>query len=449
MTETRENIQRSISPEHTKAQEKLSDKELGSLLSAVGNHEAKAITLILMSSGNVFDRGSLHGELIRAQGQNKGWVMAWSVPFQYCSYSLSPIGLVAKEILDQGSSTFGYAITEYGQQLGVPLAGLLLDFSEKHNVPLNQLFGGTNSSAKIIQKGEAEEIEVKKRSPSTTLAIIKSLLRASSFPLREIDIADKVGIDAKNVKKHLSRLSELGLVKFESSKVNKPYSLYGLSRNAPKTDPPIYKSFRSETHKVFEIIKNLGLQTFTASDIYNVLSQERKERVRKEYYVDLISSVLYFLNKHKYLELQKFHNKQQSAISMSESQRKILRELITTISKLQNKDSETLRKGLDFSKQIIVNPKRVSDLLIRAKEASGNANQASKEDTQKIILSIITANPGITNREIRELIKKQGRKLKDYSISQLSSLLAEKGSIRVVKEGVLSKFYTDNSNLAA
>ena len=103
-----EAIGQSRTPESPKPKEKLSDERLGDLLSAVGNHEAKAITLILMRNGNVFDRSNLYGEVLSSQGESKKWRVGWGDPFKYWRHSLAPIGLVAKKTLSKDLSTYGY-----------------------------------------------------------------------------------------------------------------------------------------------------------------------------------------------------------------------------------------------------------------------------------------------------------------------------------------------------
>ena len=126
------------------------NEELDNLLAAIGNNEAKAVTLLVMRTGTIYSQRDLHQAVIHAQGKSIGWRMRKRSPFGYCEDSLSPIGLVTKEVIDELGTTFGYARTEYGEQVGVPLAGLLLDFSRRHpeNVSLYRLFWSTASSSK-------------------------------------------------------------------------------------------------------------------------------------------------------------------------------------------------------------------------------------------------------------------------------------------------------------
>ncbi len=170
MPELSVNLESPKLSEKPKVKDKLSDEQVGNMLSSIGNHEGKAITLLVMKNGDIFDSKDLHEGILRAQGENVVWRMNTFVPFNYCIKSLEPIGLVAKETIDETLKTWGYAITDYGKKFGIPWAGKLLEFSEKHNIPLSKLFGGTVSPslAKNIQ-AEGEDIEYRKRAPMTAL----------------------------------------------------------------------------------------------------------------------------------------------------------------------------------------------------------------------------------------------------------------------------------------
>lgn len=446
-------IQKPTTSEQPKTREKLSDEQMGNLLAAVGNHEAKAITLILMRNGNIYDRTGLHREVINAQGKNKGWKMDRSGPFQYCSHSLAPIGLVAKETLNSDLSTYGYQITEDGKELGIPLAGLLLDFSERHNISLSELLGSTlsSSSKEKIMQTEKEETDFKKRSPSTTLKIFYELLTSSSLPIREADLGKRIGEkNSFNLTSHLIRLSKLGLIEYKAIEVNKPFSSYKLSPNIPEGKLPIDSKRPTLTLLILNILKEHPNKFFTIREVYNFLPQEQKGSSKKKNLLGRISNVLSFLRKHDYANIEKFHLGKQSEINVKEEARIVLTEFLEIMYGFQNQDREILEKGRKLARAIIIDPKRVSNLLRRAKEVSSYANRSSIEETQKHILSIIFSNPGITNREIQKLLeRKLGKKLKIGSVNILSSSFIKQGAIKVVRKGNLGRFYSNNKDSSA
>ena len=125
-------------------------EQIGNLISAIGNHEAKALTLLAMKDGAIYNKHELSARIRELQGRNPIWRQSYSLPFDYCAHSLSPIGLVTREILSPNLSAYGYQISEYGRRVGIPFAGLLLDFSDQNNISLERLFASTASSSENL-----------------------------------------------------------------------------------------------------------------------------------------------------------------------------------------------------------------------------------------------------------------------------------------------------------
>ena len=126
--------------------ERLSDEELGNMLASFGNSEAKALLVIEMILGVIYDRTTVRALMIGAQGENPTWRLGSVTAIEWCERSLDPIGVVAQEITDAASNTYGYMKTAYGDTQCVPLAGSLLDFSKRHpEISLYQLLGSTVS----------------------------------------------------------------------------------------------------------------------------------------------------------------------------------------------------------------------------------------------------------------------------------------------------------------
>lgn len=95
--------------------ERLGDEEMGNLISASGNSEAKAITLGAMRHGIIYTRGDLHKEVLYIQGEKPGWRINHNGPFSYCEASFEPIGLVAREVTtSSGLQKVGYIKTKGG-----------------------------------------------------------------------------------------------------------------------------------------------------------------------------------------------------------------------------------------------------------------------------------------------------------------------------------------------
>lgn len=427
-----------------KRPEKLSDVQMDDLLAAFGNHEAKALTLIAMGSGSVFSMGNLHRAIINAQGQEPGWKMGYKGPFGYCIDSLSPIGLVTKETLNEDLNTNGYQITDFGKETGIPLAGLLLSFSQRHNIPLNKIFSSTNSAAKSNSDNEASETR-KKRAPATTRKILYELITSPTLPVRESDLETNTKEDASLLQIHLERLNEAGLIDYQSTERNQSYSYYQLQpHNAPDQTPPVYKYSPTLSNVVYGILRSNLEKPLTSQEITDSLPEEiTKTWVDKTGLRSLVSAILKNLEKEGWAVIQQFQSGIRSEINLSDEQRAVISELIETLDRFQDQDPQILGEGRELAKGIWAEPQSVSALMLRAKDASGAANKWPTSKTAAAILSIVQAHPeGITIRQIREAIEEiHDKQYGTERIWQVTSTLTDGKNIIVQTKGGQHTFF--------
>src|SRR3989344_224882 len=80
------------------------EKRFETIFSAIGNSEAKCLTLLCLSKSPI-SRYDLHKKFLQESGY--AWETARMLQADYCSYTLVPIGLVAEE------DTLYYGSTEY------------------------------------------------------------------------------------------------------------------------------------------------------------------------------------------------------------------------------------------------------------------------------------------------------------------------------------------------
>lgn len=387
-------------PERPK--ERLSDEEMGNFISALGNHEAKAITLCLMTPGIIYSRGDLHRAVIWAQGQNKGWRMNRQVSFDYCQKSLSPIGLVTREVINPDLSAYGYIKTDYGDKIGVPLAGLLLDFSLRHpDFSLQDFFGRTHSSS---QSQEIDETEYKKRAPITRLKIFWEILTSSPL-IQTRDIVKQIGYasTAENIGKHLFNLSRNGLLSYEAVTKGEAHVFYRLSETPPFSEPEPYDRDRKLTNFAYQLLKEDGNREWSAEVIkeryQQYLETQVKSLLNEKNLMGRISSILSHLVKKGYARRRKFIGGQKgSEVTLTEEQRKVLLELVTLLDRFQNQDPAVLELGKRLASQIITNSEKVSLLFAKAKERSSDAGSLPIQETADDILRIVSSYPGSTNK---------------------------------------------------
>ncbi|MEK7617065.1 MAG: hypothetical protein AAB414_03340 [Patescibacteria group bacterium] len=425
--------------------ERLSDEEMGNLLSAFGNSEAKAITLGLMGDGRIYTRGDLHRSVIGAQGEKPSWRINRNGPFTYCEQSLSTIGLVTREIVNPDLSVYGYQISNYGRRV-LSLVGLLLNFSQSHASALVEYFGHTVSSysqGQVIRTVEGEEAVFKKRSPMTRLKIFYELVTAPKLPMRLGDLAEALTQGGSLLEPHLSMLSRHGMIQYQAREVNQPFVYHKLSNKPPEEEPPKYQYYPGLTRAVFSILREYPNEYLTREDVFKFLPDEQKERVAGVGFLSNISNILSHLVKTGYADVKQFKWDSQSEINLSDEQWVILAELVEIIDRFQNQDPEILEQGRRYLYQILSDPNAVSQLMARAEEASSGANKLSRSEADDQILSIITSHPqGITNKEIRIWLEQNyGRRLSNTSISKVTRELQMKGLLVLQSTGNLKTFF--------
>jgi len=416
--------------------ERLSDEQLGNLISSVGNSESKGVVLSTMEHDGVYSGTELYKRFISVQGERTGWRPHRGIPLHYCQLSFYPIGLVAKKKIDADLKTFGYGITEYGEKEGNALIGLLLSFSEKHSeLSLLQIWGPTYSTSKSKGMQRSEGTEYKKRAPIVRLEIFKELV-TRQLPIRRMDIAYAIGENGRNIGKHLEQLAHSGIISYEATKIGQPYSFYRLSFKRPNETPKKYKHSPSLAKQVYNFfLKSDQSREATSESIANHLIQTNPEmgKLDKENLRDNISRICSYLTKEHYLEGRKFSENLRSEINLSDQQKATLSELVTLINRFQRQDPEILKEGQRKAMEIISNSERVSNLLRKAKENSASANKLNIEERSKYVLSLMQDHSGSTNTDLFTLQDRRP-KLSKARLTQITSFLQQNNKITVSQE---------------
>jgi hypothetical protein len=447
----------SFIPEKAQIKERLNDARLGDLLAAIGNHEGKALLLALMSNGQAYTKPELHSLAMEAQGEQKSWKTNHTVQFDWCKYSLHPIGLVALEVIDDQANTLGYMKTEYGERIGTAFAGHLLAFSERHpETSLYKLFGST-ASAKSNKSSEIDEIENTKinRSPLTSYRIFQKLL-ASNDPLRETDIVvslnEKYPNEYKQIKTsvlkcHIPRLTKSGLVNFDSKNEYKPYSIYYLPSEHPQGDPqPTRKTGLKIINKIYELIKKNPDTKFTIPEFIEVFLENSPEynKATKKTLNTEITRALNHLSKEGYLAKGKFHRKNQSEVSLSDTQRETLADLVTIIDRFSVLNEEYIQHGIRLASEITTDPERVAILMEKAKEASPNVRQSDKNETILLIKSVIK-DRFYSARDIQKVLEdKYNKPLTLASIQRIMKEVPNEFGLKIEKKNNVNHYFIES-----
>lgn len=422
------------SVEHRKV-EPLSDEELGNLLAALGNNEAKTLTLALMKPGVIYTQGDLHRMIIDAQGSNVGWKIGVSSPFAYCVQSFDePIGLVAKGVNDAGlRKSWGYIKTDYGENTGTALAGLLLDFSLRHpDLSLYEVFGSTASRAPKKSDIHLNEgsVEFKKRSPIGRLKIIWELATAKKA-VREKDLIKAVGENqSADVDQHLFALEEAGLVSLEHKVPEIPNVLYKFTGKMSDVDmaQSIYPVL---TRKVKEIMEGFPDKEWTIAELMAEVrannESSRKYASDSSFYSQVNTALAELVRLNSVSKAHEFEGYQETNIFLNQEQQEILVDLLTIIYQFQNQDHEAVRQGWQMAKNFSSN--EVSTLMAKAKNVSPQANKISSVTTKGEIMSYLQANQNVSVADMREYLKKNGKVLTRGAVGHFLNVLAVNGLV--------------------
>lgn len=336
-------------PEH---RDKLSVLTMGKLLSAFGNHEAKAFTLVIMDKGEVYNSGQLHSRYVGFQGENPGWLTNHRLQHDYCSYSLSPIGLVVKEELQPGSGQYGYRLSKNNEQgelsgeEGQLLAALLLDFSSRYpDVSLIDLFGKTNAPRKKVAEEDLEEEQ--SRAPINRWKIYQELATTNLRTIRQIDLANETGLGQSLLEQHLRELSRKKIIDYKDIELGDPVSYYSLKPNHPVTLPEHWRSYPTFTQRIYEILVDKNDRQLTLKEVFEIYKGafDPEGKLNPKTTMARMSGVLNHLQSLDYLQKGRFGYESRTEVTISSEKQEMLLDLVSLLDRFQDQDPEILRQA--------------------------------------------------------------------------------------------------------
>ena len=419
----------------TQREGELPESKIFDLLSSVGNGENKALELIVMKKGVIYSGGGLWREVMSYQPKDRGWRMNLSVPFKHCQESLSPIGLVTKEALSYDGTAWGYQITEFGIHTGIPFAGLLLKWSYEHpNSSLYKMFASTSSPAV-----KDEQTLEKKRAQETRYKIFWEAVTNPRSRIRLQDIANDTNENEWLIGMHLTRLGNNGVISYEANTAGKPFSYFRRKEIVPDQEPKQYKNSKTLSAQVYDLLTR---QYLSIEETANLLINKypRYESLDRNSLGQDVAKILSDLVKQGYLERKKFSHGFQSELTLSEEQREAIVCLVTLIDKFKNGDSKTIEEGRRFAQKVSSDPNLFSELMLKAKEASPNANRTNREEMSSVLLTILQGYPNSTTNQIMKILEK------DYD-KRLTSHGVSNNLSRLVNENLIISRKTQSGNV--
>lgn len=409
------------SRETSQSHEPLTDEQLGNLLAALGNHEGKATLLMAMQPEAMYTQGSLYHLLTeRIQGEPvyKGRdtnAMGW------CKRSLEPIGLVAR--VEEGAPT-RYGITQLGIEIGKPLAGLLLNFSDKHNISLSTIWGETQSRSEI-------------RSPYARVKVIKQLLHATA-PVTPSVISKGTGLGAVHVEFQLSTMDRDSLVTYESWDKGAQDITYIWQDYASLLNPRggRGKEFNDKTIAALEYLKEYGRATLDElTDFgWDCLNDREKQLITRE-------ALRFSIND----SMKRLHNKgaidretkmRPDTVYLTEAQRAFWKELFEGLNSIQARDEQALADYVETGQHYLDNPAGVGRGIQRSYESTSKGAAAVGKDLGSLVLNILQGNDTLSVRDITETISRTERSVSVFGVRTVLKRLVEQGALLEIDDKV-------------
>ena len=388
--------------------------ELDNLLPAVGNNEIKALTLMTMGDGNLYTDYDLRRKL--------DWRGRRGMFTQYCTHSLAPIGLVVKEVIDFDGNTWGWKISDLGEEEGLPLAGALSQWSLDHpRFSLYQMFGATSSH--FPRTSDEESSHEKKRASKTRLQIFWELTTAPNNKVRLVDIETSSGEYSTLISQHIENMGRLKVVQYDSTKPGKSFAHYKLADVLPPEPPKPRRSSISLTNNVYKILLE-NRETFLSIEQINGELIKRDIRYRK--YANLkpeVSGILSSLKKQGHAVTEKFGHGIQSEITFSDEQREAMSSITTLLDAFQRQDPRILLNGRLSAAAILSDQHLINILMDKALKNSPGMAAINSQEAYSLVTSVIGKYPNSTAEEIQKILEEEYNK--SYSRNTLRALLRE------------------------
>jgi hypothetical protein len=406
-------------------------EELGYLLAAFGNNEAKGLLLAAMQPGHIYSSGDLRRLMHECQGQLLAWRLHPSLAFDYCAHALAPIGLVTQEVLDPDLRTSGYMKTPYGQEKGEALAGHLLQFSESCAAfSLAQLFGSTNTVQRVADTRQTAPLGRRRtsfRRYRLVLAIATVLL-----PLRETDLARLLQDTPEKLGPHLHILSRSGIISYRTKQLGDPYVTYRLVSGAPSTLAVLDRRAASLSGQLFAMLHAGPTEPTTSEALLEHLIGAYPARAAQDRRAlrQTVSRTLSYLERIGVVERGPFRPAVQSEIDLTREQRTVLAPLVAIIERFTAGDPQFLAEGRRAAQHIVRDPERFRRLLDKAHAASWNANRHTVEELAQLVLAILAQRPNASLSSIHAaMVEQYGVQVTQARIKQVVRALKDSGAV--------------------
>lgn len=385
-------------PEIPTPERPLDDDRMVGLISGAGNHASKLVMLATMHPGVIYGLSgdsSAHNLLKASQvgSDSEGWVPEYTVPFKYLTNSLAPIGMVAKEFIDERKGAIGYQLTDEGEHVGVPLAGYLLDFAERHNLALSQVFGDTTSR------------NPNERAGGLRWNVFQGL--ATQLPDERIsatELAESVGVDVQRVINSLPELAQIDLVHYEPG--TKRLQTYDIDIEGLKERLPRMHLGRSA--EIARIVIESNLSACSVAELAEIVTRHDPDENTPAFRNTLKGVLKNWENVG--ITRRTVEKSGDARVWVTQEQQDRLQELVQILDSIQTTDASVLLRGREMASNIVNDPNRVAKLLEREKQVSVHyqGQENARKRGGRILELLNVTKTEMTYEQIRQELERMG-----------------------------------------
>mgnify|MGYP000691609277 CR=1 FL=1 len=376
--------------------EALPNYEVGDLISAIGNHENKALVCAAMAPDVVYSWRGLKDLFESIQGEDPAWTTKSNLAFAYCQNSLAPIGLVAKEIIDADKGAVGFIKTEWGDSIGNAASGHLLEFSLRHpDFSLQEIFGKTATNSKNNTRAPMVRMEIigellTREQPIRVSDVVESF--SDAMASTHIDAMAKVGLITVSKKERSDRMIECSLGTVDLRDLELPTEQSMLPTDVRDTLVELFADGTTESVTISEILTELKQR----KPAYIIADQDKLE-------TNVRVSIKQFTKKGALTPAGDFTFEARSMITLDEEQQALLEECMELILQLEHPSEDFLKEGQQKAARIMRDPETVKKLIRKAREKSPQANRGDQAQRVASLLDLLGQNDGLTVKQIETM----------------------------------------------
>ncbi len=415
------------------AVEAVLNRESAALMATAGS-EQKALTEGTMGlrDGSVSAR-DLYNDFIFIQGEDAAWSeIGHRVPYAWAEAGFQSLGLVVYQKMEgkRGKLVDGFELSARGRRLGVPVAGLMLDISERYpDIALVDLFG----SARQGDKSGGFTAEAR-------MGVLYALLE-SEAPLSTTELANVVFkaqcpglIETARLRNAIDELEKGGIVtaeRFERGETEVTYT------QGTQTEPIKFKNRRLGQTSLplitFKVAKDLVTKNGQATrseildQVLSVLPAEETEARGKDVIAELVRKALERISRNGGLNnVTDFSNDKRSKIVLNPKYIDLVRDLKyindILVSGSEEQLTQLLELGQLYMDTLLADQDRVNNLLQKGKDSSSNHHQLPPQTVIRMISSAIAFGESKDSKELVRIFESQGKPFSRHSVKRLAFL---------------------------